>query len=159
MTSTHPKQLIDDTLNCSVTSLQTIAKMICHVNVTFQSHKNNATSACFTYRSHPASLLFHNFMSQTSFEPFSFPQALFPNLNPSSMMQNCDVVLPHLQSKHNISNLVTNILSNDLPNISSIHLMSHHSRISNHLRVRNRRKHYLEIHPEYFGASLELAGM
>lgn len=28
-----------------------------------------------------------------------------------------------------------------------------------HIRVRNRRKRYLDLHPEYFGPSLELAGL
>lgn len=27
-----------------------------------------------------------------------------------------------------------------------------------HIRVKNRRKKYLELHPEYFGPQLELAG-
>lgn len=32
-------------------------------------------------------------------------------------------------------------------------------RVPDHVRVKNRRKRYLDTHPEYFGAQLELAGV
>lgn len=44
-----------------------------------------------------------------------------------------------------------------IPDIASIHVVR--PDIPQALRIRNRRKRYLEVHPDYFGPSLESAGM
>ena len=49
------------------------------------------------------------------------------------------------------------IQDDHLPNMATLH-MSQTREIPTELRIKNRRKRYLESHPEYFGTSLELAG-
>jgi len=49
------------------------------------------------------------------------------------------------------------IQDDNLPDIAAIR-MAPGPEVPQHIRVKNRRKRYLDLHPEYFGPSLELAG-